>query len=630
VKVVADGHKCDTLILSPGGPDLAVLAYSLATEGKKRGLFFRNQRKLACGPRNSTWHPQSAAKRATVNWQGDFGLDARQRLRDRADTVNKSLLDNPRVSAILLAVIVVAGVGIRAYRLTDRSMWFDEASSWRESQLALPELVVTVGNDNHVPLYFILLKLWIMGLGDSIWAMRGLSVLLGGMTMVGVYLFSAEAFRDKTPTSVKGIGPFCSEDSARLGPSPAASASGVSSRSTSRWIGLFSAALVAVSLLQIREAVEIRMYTLGTALVALSSWTLFRAMRASMPSWKPWALHALVTLLLAYTHPYGLFSIAGQVVFLIGYFLRQWRRSLDRVWAKRQFRLAILTYSVVAVCWGFWLPVLFQQTRQVQERWWAGSLGSWDVLNRCYEMFLDGLPNHTSAVIAALVCAGVLIALVWRAGAGQWYVLCLAVVPYTLGVGASFALGANVLLLRYLVFAQLFLLVALAALVGRIYNRWVRNAVAALLVFNCADIHVDSWLKQVVPRDPGPKAAIAFIEANRHPNEEVIVASPLMYFPATYYFKDRAKCHLFSNGTPFLHFAGGAFAISDDLILADQIDKLGPGRVWVVHGGWWAQGPIPIPARWLLEQREPPQGDSEFEGGLVVEVYDIPAQRHLQ
>ena len=59
------------------------------------------------------------------------------------------------------------------------------------------------------------------------------------------------------------------------------------------------------------------MYSLGAALVAFSSWALFRAIRSPRQK-APWGLYGALTLLLLYTHYYALFSVAAQALFLVG------------------------------------------------------------------------------------------------------------------------------------------------------------------------------------------------------------------------------------------------------------------------------------------------------------------------
>src|SRR5262245_42684847 len=207
-------------------------------------------------------------------------------------------LNNPgRFGAVVLTAIVLLSIGIRSYRLSDRSLWMDEAFTWRLIQFSVPEMAVRIAQDNSPPLYYVVLKLWAACTGTSPFALRFLSVIFGAVTVLAMYGFASTALdpeQTDDPVSVQ--------------------------RKTSS-IGLLVATLVALSVFQIRWAWEIRMYTLGTALMALSSWQLFRALKIEQHRTRNWLLYGFVTLLFAYTHYYALFSIAAQGVFVAGLLL---------------------------------------------------------------------------------------------------------------------------------------------------------------------------------------------------------------------------------------------------------------------------------------------------------------------
>ncbi len=475
-------------------------------------------------------------------------------------------------------MIVLVGMGLLAYGLSERSLWFDEAFSWRTIQFSWPEMFSRIARDSHVPLYYCLLKIWVAALGDSAWAMRGLSIVLAGATIVGVYLFASEAFRTRRV------------EEGEAGFEPA------------RWIGLFSAALVAVSVLQIRVAWEARMYTLGTVLAAFSSWTLFRALHARIPSWKPWVLHTIVTLLFAYTHHYALFSITGQVLFLAVYFLGSvdWRPAA--VVKSPVFRGALLSYFVVATGWGLWLPNLVRQARQVQNAWGIGPIRGRDLLIRCFDMFFESAVTGEQtffSIICAGLCLALLLGLSRKGKPADWYVLSLAVVPFLAGATASF-LGTNVFAARYLVFAQLFLLIGIAALVARLDKKRLRNGVALFLVAGGGALDVGFWSLHDCPNRPGMRAAAEYIESNRRPDEPVIAATGGLYLPAIYYFRDRLPCRLYSDGNPIGHYQGGPLLLDSDLILDKQLGEISAGRVWVLCRTSKSVV-IPIPPDWRLQ-----------------------------
>jgi lysylphosphatidylglycerol synthetase-like protein (DUF2156 family) len=119
-----------------------------------------------------------------------------------------------------------------------------------------------------------------------------------------------------------------------------------------------------------------------------------------------WCLHSAVTLLLAYTHNYALFSIAAQLLFLACFFLSRAHWSLARLARERAFRSALAAYAVVALGWSLWIPILLRQIHQVQEHWWTGPLSAHHVLSRAYEMIFDGLRGEQGGVAGGLVAAG--------------------------------------------------------------------------------------------------------------------------------------------------------------------------------------------------------------------------------
>ncbi len=507
-----------------------------------------------------------------------------------------------RTAAILLAIITVAGMGLRTYGLSQRSICYDESSSWRTITFPWPEMLSRVARNNHVPLHYILLKLWTRAFGDSLWAMRGLSVILAGATIVGVYLFVAEAFRT---IRAEGAG---------------------SLSEPGRWMGLFSAVLVVVSVPQIRAAWEVRMYTLGTALVAFSSWTLFRALHARTPAWKPWAIHAIVTLLFAYTHHYALFSIAGQVVFLVVYFLGSVHWKPIALVQSQAFRGALLSYLIVAIGWGLWLPILLRQVKQVEEIWWALPLHWTDLLSRCYEMFFERAitgDQPISAVICSALCLAIFLALSRKAKPADWYIMTLAIVPFVAGAGVSW-LGSNVFEARYLVFAQLFILIGIAALVARLGDKRIRSDVAMCLVAGGVAIDVGTWILHDLPNRPGMGAAAAYIESSRQPDEQVIVSTSGLYFPAIYYFRDRLPCRLYSDGSPVAHFHGGPIVVSRDLIPDERLSEIDAGRVWVICRP--AAVDIPIPAHWRLEDEKIFLETIRRSRELRVQLYEVPTR----
>src|SRR4051812_35613993 len=76
--------------------------------------------------------------------------------------------------------------------LDRQCLWFDEAFSWRLTRFSWLEMIDRAKQDVHPPLYYILLKAWIAVFGDSVFAMRLLSVCWFGAGLWFVYQFCRE------------------------------------------------------------------------------------------------------------------------------------------------------------------------------------------------------------------------------------------------------------------------------------------------------------------------------------------------------------------------------------------------------------------------------------------------------
>ena len=71
----------------------------------------------------------------------------------------------------LLAVGVLA-LAMRAWEMADKSIWLDEAWSWRAARLPLSSMVDWTAQDKHPPLYYGVLHYWTDAFGDGEAALR--------------------------------------------------------------------------------------------------------------------------------------------------------------------------------------------------------------------------------------------------------------------------------------------------------------------------------------------------------------------------------------------------------------------------------------------------------------------------
>lgn len=91
---------------------------------------------------------------------------------------------------IVLGLVVVATL-IRARGLSASNLWLDEANSWQVATDSWAGLFTNVLRSPLGPLYFVLLKIWIVAFGSSVLALRSLSLVASVALIPVTYLLGA-------------------------------------------------------------------------------------------------------------------------------------------------------------------------------------------------------------------------------------------------------------------------------------------------------------------------------------------------------------------------------------------------------------------------------------------------------
>jgi hypothetical protein len=272
---------------------------------------------------------------------------------------------------IIILTIVAYSVGI-----THESFWYDEAYSSVIASYLPWQIPAQVIVDNHPPLYYILLSLVRMVLGNSEWALRSLSVA-GAVGLVAL-----------------GAGPV------------------------RRIFGNRNAVLYALVVLftpaTLIYAHEARMYTL--AICAVTAGALYGYLAVTEDRQRDWVLFGLATLAGAYLHYFGL--IAG---FFLHAFVFLWLYTKQRELLKTYFVVG----AVTVVAYLPWLIVFIRQTMNAQKAFWLGPL-SWEAVvvafiqpfvyreqfpTRTFAQFLSdvSLSQYLAFALAAILCVSGLI-----------------------------------------------------------------------------------------------------------------------------------------------------------------------------------------------------------------------------
>jgi hypothetical protein len=197
-------------------------------------------------------------------------------------------------SVYALLLLVTLAFVLRCYDLDGQSMWSDEGLSVfraRQSLRGILTNVITVDRvetrDTNPPFYFLLLHLWRAVAGESVFALRFLSVMAGVLSVPMIYTLGRCAF-------------------------------GVQ-------VGLGAALLMVISPFHIWQCQEMRNYSLLLLLNLASVYGLFRftLTHAGRGRWRWLVLWGVAGLAGVYTHYFGFFVLAFGVLGLVLVSLRQ-------------------------------------------------------------------------------------------------------------------------------------------------------------------------------------------------------------------------------------------------------------------------------------------------------------------
>jgi uncharacterized membrane protein len=473
------------------------------------------------------------------------------------------------------------------------------------------EIVHRLEHDNSPPFYYVLLGYWIEVFGDSPIGLRSLSVVCGLAAIVGMFLFTRALLTGWLA------------DQRRI------------SRREVIWTPLLTATLVALSPLQIRYSWEARMYALGTALAAFSAWGLVRALDSERPYWGRWALFAAITTLFAYTHSFALLTIAAEALFVAWWVCERAGGSLRQVVREPVVLPALFGFGLVALGFSFWVPTMLQQVKAVHSSFWIPPLLSYTQLYPiCHQLFVD--PIHippaqgASAVFTIRTAAAVALLVFVTARRARWadgLVLTLGLVPILLTVLLCLC-GIQVFLVRYLIFAQLFLLAALALTLTHIRHPALFAFTAVSVVTVSFYWYVDGWQAMDVDQHPGFRGAAEYISERRQPGDLVLTCNGMSYFPILYHLRDRERVFALAREQGWVE---GDWVLSKNQIVSQsQISRWAGCRVWVVNlaEGKSGQPVVPVPISWRETDRESFPEVSEMETAIVIQ-YTLPAASQI-
>lgn len=484
-----------------------------------------------------------------------------------------------------LLAILALGCLLRVWGIEKESAWWDEYSSL--VHLKEPGLLAFLSANRTydpatLPLYYSIEYLWSRVFGDATVVMRMPSILMGLAIIPAAYWLGWRLF--------------------------------------SRRAGLLVAAMVAFSPIHIFHAQGIRMYVLFTLLAVLSMLTYQKLRdeggRANL------ATHALVQLLLSWTHPFAvLLPVVQGLAWLVEYPaargpMLRWGVATATAWLPALIYLSTVRYYPQDVSNWMVLPDLqglfhdlFQDDLPRTGYQVHVSMHAWEWLplgvpfKRWVGHATDGL--FTAIILGAFALQG---ALLFRSGEQRKRALLLllwAVLPVLLLLLASH-LFRPMIAPRYTVHCSMAIYLMLAAAVARLPGRVRLAGELGLCVL---------MLGQASLMYPGPQrtnylgAARVIAEEANPATDLIVVTSEFEYNIFRYNFPD--------NRVPMLHVEG---TVPAQLLAYFNVMKSVDNRsVWIMHVVlYWPKLPNPHPFEVL-----PPLG-------LRIGLWDFLAMQAVQ
>ncbi|MBR2900632.1 MAG: glycosyltransferase family 39 protein [Clostridia bacterium] len=380
-------------------------------------------------------------------------------------------------------------------------VWFDEAFTVAAIENGMIDMICRLTFDVHPHLYYIVIKIWSYIFGDGIIALRLFSAIFAvAVTLLG-YTHIRKDFGDR--------------------------------------VGFWFSFLTVFSFSTLKYALQIRMYTLGIFLLALTGIYLWRYINSN--SKKDRVLYLIFSILSAYTHYFAFFLVAVINAFTL---IRAIKKEETKNWFKDAYT-QVLGYLPGFIVFAFqislnganWIRVIFpdvlfdtvlhpfigMQLRFYTERgsFWFYIVGIFAVLlfSLIYWTLYSGYKKKKEGYKAPFLAVSV----------------CLAVFAFTLAVSVFRPIYHQ----RYSVLFTPFWAFAFAFLFSKINFKWVKSIIALLLVICFLIFAIPFWKQNYEVKDKTYSELIDLDEA------DIIVTNDFHSF--VYMIKFKNKDTVFYN-----------------------------------------------------------------------------------
>ena len=498
--------------------------------------------------------------------------------------VNEHLMRAPEPShSLLTGLIRLPGLwgilllasAVRFLGSTTSAIWCDEGSSLMLSQFPLTGIWFHAAHDVHPPLYFMLLHGWTALFGDSVFALRALSVLPGIATVfLGMWL-------------VRLI-------------------------STQR-AALLAGLMLALLPIAVRYSQEVRMYALlgaclMAATIALAYWVMSPTRNRYL------AVYAVLMAAAFYTHYFTAFCVLAHWLYLL-------IASVSKTGPAMLIKRPAWWLANVAIVLMFlpWLPGFIDLLQHMPELKAGGDVG-WEPVVGARSLpamiwqFLiqdegDNLPWPLFWFVPLLLLGVV----AWTAARDRTLlkfptlIVIYTLLPIVLIYLVSFA--SPLFIERYVMFAALGLPMVVALVVERLYARRRKWAVSVLAMF--IGVELVGLHSNFTGEADHFDRLVGHVNQQFLPGDRIVVSDLFWYFGYVYYNKTGAQPMLYTpptqeggSGRPNDYGFGTLVQDDGEHIYVDRLQDLPSGthRIWLISSSEQPDDFAPVPANWRKVQ----------------------------
>lgn len=415
----------------------------------------------------------------------------------------------------------------------NENLWFDEAYSVGLVHQNWSGLLNAAINDVHPVLYYILLKLFTMVLGNSMIVFRIFSLLPIVILSILSFTHIRKEFGEK--------------------------------------VGLYFAVILCFLPITIHYATQIRMYTWALLFVSITAFYAYKAFKDTKT--KDWIIFAIFSLASAYTHYFGLFTI-GIINLVLLYYVIKYKKELLKKW--------FLFGAIQIVAYLPGLFIFFKQSMRVAGGFWI-SVTYPDIIMQIVEFFFkDNITIGIASIFGVFIFIYVLLKMHTQYLADkkkiQPAVISLCVCGLVILATLAISLIRPIFIPRYMIPMAGIAIFAFAYVLSLEDRTWIKGIIIGGLVVLSV---YNGYLYLEKSYSEENKKPIEFIKSEIQPNDIFIYTNINNGSLTSLEFTDH-KQYFYNKDHWTVQDAYGAFLPQMECIEDLKTIEEFSGRIWVI------------------------------------------------